>query len=212
MTSFRYCSVGFLGLFLVMGLTSCGPNSTRRAELGPPTFLTDSDTYPGSIGLTQRRYVFEAESAISGAQSISAVDHTARSLTLVTEVGEPRTYFASEDVVDFDKIRVGDKVNTICLSESVYYSPPGAIPTTESAKESAARSSRRAEKGKWYRIGSAVPAQVVSVDPETSIVSFQLRKGTVAYKAAPDVALSSLKVGDQVVVQRTEWMTLEIEH
>jgi Cu/Ag efflux protein CusF len=135
---------------------------------------------------------------------ITAIDHSARTVTLKGDDGQLNTIDVPSDVKAFDKLKVGDKVDIdYYQSLAVSMLPPGSkLTTTE-------------KKGRMVDMGGGVTgkeittsAEVVAVDPAANTVTFKGQHGRVTtinvYDPQLQQKLPSLKPGQVVQFSYTE--------
>ena len=113
--------------------------------------------------------------------TVAGIDKSTRELTVKKADGGKETFQVPTDVVMFDKLKVGDKVD-IDYAESlaVEMLPPGSKP---SQSEQVARAAGMAGRE------MTVSAEVVAVDPATNHVTFKGPNGNVETIAVRDPAM-----------------------
>lgn len=135
---------------------------------------------------------------------VTAIDRSARTVTLKKEDGEEAVVNVPADVKAFDRLKVGDRVD-IDYYESLAVSlmPPGSKPTiSERTRRSATGAGGMVAKE------TTVSAQVMSVDPAANKVTFKGPRGKMKTITVQDPALQQklpgLKPGQVVQFTYTE--------
>src|SRR5262245_14411660 len=106
--------------------------------------------------------------------TVSAIDKSARSLTVKTDAGDTRSIQVPSDVKAFDKLKKGDKID-IDYTESVAIAmlPPGSKPS--SSEKSAMSRTGQGEGMAGKRV--TVSAEVLEVDAENNKIVVKGPKG-----------------------------------
>jgi Cu/Ag efflux protein CusF len=129
---------------------------------------------------------------------VTAIDRSARTVTLKKEDGEEVTISVPADVKAYDRIKVGDRID-IDYYESLAVSvlPPGAKPSMSERK-----SRQTSMGGTMTGKETTVSAQVMSVDPAANKVTFKGPRGKLTTVNVQDPSLQqklpSLKPGQVV--------------
>jgi len=136
--------------------------------------------------------------------TITAIDKSTRTVTLKNEEGEKVQIQAPQDMKNFDKLKVGDKVDVDYYeSLAVAMMPPGSKPSM-SERTKTMRETGGGATGKEI----TASAEVVSVDPAANKVTFKGPRGQIKTISVhdPDMQkkLPSLKPGQVVQFTYTE--------
>ena len=144
--------------------------------------------------------------------TVTAVDKSARMLTVKDESGDMHDIQVPADVKSFDKVKKGDKID-IDYTESIALSllPPGTKPTA-TEKEAMTRTGKGAgAAGKTVSIS----AEVLEVDAASNKVVLKGPKGNarVVHVQNPEVQakLPQIKPGQVVQVTYTEAIALALQ-
>jgi cold shock CspA family protein len=136
--------------------------------------------------------------------TITAIDHSERTVTLKSEEGNEETISVPSDAKVFDKLKVGEKVDIdYYQSMAVSMAPSGSKPSMTE------RRGRAVDMGGGVR-GREVTmtAEVVSVDPSANVVTFKGPKGNLrtVHVQNPTLQekLQSLKPGQVVQFDYTQ--------
>jgi hypothetical protein len=138
---------------------------------------------------------------------VTAVDKSARKLTVKMPSGEKAEIKVSADVKEFDKVKAGDKIDIDYMqSVALGFLPPGTKPSLSEVSASGPGMAGRQ---------ISVSAEVIKVDPATNQVTFKGPKGThrIVTVQDPDLQakLPNLKPGQVVVLQYTEAVATAIQ-
>jgi hypothetical protein len=139
--------------------------------------------------------------------TVAAIDKNARNLTVKTPDGDKTDIQVPADVKEFDKLKVGDKIDVdYTESLAVAMAPKGTKPSTNEKMTSGPGAAGHAV---------TVTAEVVKVDPANNKVTFKGPKGkkqTVTVQD-PDMQarLRSLKPGQVFTFQYTEAVAAAIQ-
>jgi len=144
--------------------------------------------------------------------TVTAVDAANRLVTLKGKK-ETDTIKMGPEVVNFDQIKVGDVVK-VTVSQGVVLSlqAPGAKavePTVTATGEAAPVGAKPAGD---VKVGIKATVTVTKIDMKTRLVTLTGAEGrNYKVKAAPDVAIDKLKVGDKVLAEYTEGVGIAVE-
>ena len=131
---------------------------------------------------------------------VASIDKTARKITVKMPNGEKAQIQVPTDVQEFDKLKVGDKIDVDYMqSVALGFLPQGTKPSiTERAAAGPGMAGRQ----------MSVSAGVIKVDPASNQVTFKGPKGThrIVTVQDPDLQarLPNLKPGQVIVLQYTE--------
>jgi len=136
--------------------------------------------------------------------TVTAIDRSARTVTLKKEDGEEEVINVPADVKAFDRLKVGDRVDIdYYQSLAISLMPPGSKPSMSERT----RRSMGATGGMTGK-ETTVSAQVMSVDPAANKVTFKGPKGKMKTITVQDPQLQqklpSLKPGQVVQFTYTE--------
>ena len=149
---------------------------------------------------------------VTATDTVKAVDYGTRALTLQSPNGTTETYHVGPDVVNFNQIHVGDKVRatvTEALAVSVRKTdaPPNAGDTV-----SVALAPKGTKPGMFVTKTEEVTSRITDVNRAARTITLaELAGGPKTVKLGPDVNVSDLKKGDDVVVRYTDALALYVE-
>jgi hypothetical protein len=138
---------------------------------------------------------------------VASIDKTARKITVKMPNGEKAQIQVPTEVQEFDKLKVGDKIDVDYMqSVALGFLPQGTKPSeTERAAAGPGMAGRQ----------MSVSAEVVKVDAANNQVTFKGPKGThrIVTVQDPDLQarLPNLKPGQVVVLQYTEAVVTAIQ-
>jgi hypothetical protein len=143
--------------------------------------------------------------------TITAIDRSARTVTLKSDDGDVETISVPSDAKVFDKLKVGEKVDIdYYQSLAVSMAPSGSKPSVSE------RRGRSVDMGGGVRGREVMmTAEVVSVDPSANTVTFKGPKGNLRTVHVEDPALQeklpTLKPGQVVQFDYTEAIAASIK-
>lgn len=144
--------------------------------------------------------------------TVKALDRGKRTVTLAGKDGKRITYKVGKDAVNFDQIRVGDRVNvTVTEALAVFLRPQGTPP---SAGEGAvvALAPKGSKPGGLVATTTEVTARVLSVDAATNHATLELPDGSKrTVSVNPRIDLSQVAPGTAVTVQVTDALAISVE-
>ena len=144
--------------------------------------------------------------------TVAALDKAARKLTLVDANGIKTTVKVGPHAVNFDQIRVGDRLDITAARELVVsVAGPGESPSDHGA-QLVALAPKGAMPGGLVAETTQVTARVTALDVARHQATLQFEDGTTRTVAVrPDVDLGKRKVGDQVVIRLTEALAISVK-
>ena len=186
-------------------LIACVGGAMALALAAPPVLADTGAEQPAMPGASKSKTVHDTV-------TVTAIDKSARMLTVKNEAGEMRSIQVPAEVKAFDKIKKGDKID-VDYTESVALSmlPPGSKPSA-TEKEAVARTGKGAGvSGKQVSIS----AEVLEVDVAKNQVVFKGPKGNarVVHVEDPEMQakLPDLKPGQVVQFTYTEAVAVSLQ-
>ena len=148
----------------------------------------------------------EKTSTTHATVAVTAIDKSARKLTVKLSGGEKALIHVPADVQEFDKVKVGDKIDVDYMqSVALGFLPKGTKPSSTEVEAAGPGMAGRQ---------MSVSAEVIKVDAANNQVTFKGPKGThrIVTVQDPDLQarLPNLKPGQVVVLQYTEAMATAI--
>jgi hypothetical protein len=146
--------------------------------------------------------------------AVTAVDHTARTITLQHEAGNTRTFKVSEAVENFDQIQAGDHIKVSFYESFVaYVTPPREEMPLEAKKGVVDVTAPEGKPGRVLLGTHQLTTTVEAIDVANRMVTLKGPKGNALTLPVKDDVknLDNVKVGDQVTFQITEAMAIAVE-
>lgn len=144
--------------------------------------------------------------------TVKAVDQRNRTVTLAGQNGKRKTYKVGKEAVNFDQIKVGDRVKvTITEALAVFLRPQGTPPSVGEGAM-VALAPKGAMPGGMVATTTEVTARVVAVDAASHHVTLKLpdgRKRTVSVN--PSIDLTQVTPGSAVTVQVADELAIAVE-
>jgi hypothetical protein len=199
----RTLSLTALALFpaAVLTFTSCSSTpSTPAVETTSATAFQQG--VPGGVVVETHRMTAK----------VTSIDTAKRKVTLTTADGEKTTVKCGPEVINFDQIRVGDRLNvTVAEEVAAYMAKEGAAPS-DGAAALVALAPKGAKPGGVVASTVQVTAKVTALDLKHHKATLQFPDGTTrTVTVREDVDLTKRRVGEEVVIRTTEVLALEVE-
>lgn len=151
----------------------------------------------------------------SMAATVEAIDHQQRMVTLKGPDGNMLTMQAGPEITRLEEIKQGDRVKVDYLeSVAVTLAPSGQAGAPVATEESfLVRNPKSQKPGATAVQTDVITATVEKIDIKERIATLQGPGGdTMEVNVAPDVPnLQNIKPGDQVIVEKTRALALNIE-
>ena len=149
----------------------------------------------------------------TGMAEVTAVDAEKRTVTLKTPEGKTRTINLGKECVNFDQIKVGDKVRaTVAEAVAISARKAGEAQPSEEARRVVGLASKGDKRGMLVADTEDVTAQIKSIDTEKRAITLTEADGdTRTVKAGPNLDLSALTAGDQVTLRITQAAAIVVE-
>ena len=166
------------------------------------TLGTEDKTEPGAI----------AVETVQMTATVKAVDQRNRTVTLAGKNGKRETYKVGKEAVNFDQIKVGDRVIvTVTEALAVFLRPQGTPPSVGEGA-AVALAPKGSMPGGMVATTAEVTARVVAVDAASHHVTLKLpdgRKRRVSVN--PSIDLAQVAPGDAVTVQVADALAISVE-
>jgi hypothetical protein len=166
----------------------------------------------GSAARSANEPVALAIDTFTTTDTVKSIDYATREITLKGPKGEIATYRAGPDIKNFDRIRVGDQVRaTLTQALAVNVRKAGTSPS-EGEKVAVSLAPKGAKPSMLVEKTAEAGSKIRGVDrAKRTITLNEPAGGTRTIKLAPDVDVSELKKGDDVVVRYTDALALYVE-
>jgi hypothetical protein len=188
---------GAIILLPAMALAACGGNQVQGTESATVAAI------PGGGVI--------AVETFTTAATVTAVNTKDRKLTLQFEDGKKTTFKATPEMVNFNQVQVGDKVNAVVSEQAVVWLSKNGGPPSSVAEGGAVLSPVGTKPAGVAVATVAVTATVVEIDQAKGKVKLQFDSGKPqTYKLGKGANLSGVSVGDQVNAVVTEGVALTV--
>jgi len=143
---------------------------------------------------------------------VDAIDPATRKITLVEPDGKKTVIKAGPEVVNFDQIKVGDQLKATVESEVVVSVRPAGSPSSYERSTSIAGAEKGERPGVAMTDSAEVTATITSIDQKKRRATVRFPDGrTVTVRVRPDVDLTKVSTGDQVVIRATDAVAIVVE-
>jgi hypothetical protein len=144
--------------------------------------------------------------------TVTAIDQAKRQATLLASDGKRFTVKVGREVVNFDRVHVGDQI-TATLTERIEVSlDNNAAPSGEGSAALVARAPKGGQPGGLAAETTQTTAKVVAIDREKRTAALQFENGsTDTIAVRPDIDLSPHNVGERIVYRVTETVAIGVE-
>jgi hypothetical protein len=189
------------------------PNTIVKLAILPATVLALAAC---SIGGNQQTTMVTGHKSAAmvdtytNSATVTHIDATHRKLALKFANGARRTLKCGPEVVNFNQIKVNDRVNVTLVNELAVSIGHGKAPSA-SATDAVALAPVGAKPGAIMANTVQLTAKVTAINTGTRMVTLKLPDGSSkTLKVDPAVDLAKAKVGDNVTVRHTEAMAITV--
>jgi hypothetical protein len=153
-----------------------------------------------------------AVNTTTGTATVTAVDAAKRTVTLRSPDGTTHTYKLTKYVRNFGEIKVGDQVKATLVDSLAVVLRKANEPPSIGEEEAVALAPKGAKPGVVVANTRELTARIQAIDTTKRTVTLRGPAGnTVTFQVSPDVDLTSVRVGDNVVIRYTEALALLVE-
>lgn len=178
-------------------LAACGGNKVQGTETAGVAAL------PGGGAVVVETFTSTA--------TISALNTKDRKVTLEFPDGKKTTFKASPDMVNYNQLQVGDKVNAVVSEQAVIWLSKNGGPPASAADAGAVLAPVGAKPGGIAVATIAVTATITAIDQAKGKVTLQFDTGKPqTMKLGKGADLTGVSVGDQVNAIVTEGVALTV--
>ncbi len=150
--------------------------------------------------------------AMTATATVQAVDPAKRTVTLRSPDGTTSTYKLSKNVINFDQIKVGDQVKATLVESLAIIIRKADEPPSIGEDEAVALAPKGAKPGVVVANTMELTATVKAIDRAKRTVTLVEPAGnTRTLKVGPDVDLTKMQTGDDVVVRYTQALAILVE-
>jgi hypothetical protein len=171
-------------------------------SLSASAAMADAATLPSKVEID----------AITAGATVTALDKAKRGFTLTGKDGKPHSFTAGPDMVNYDQIKVGDKVEATYAEEmSISVNKSGTAPKIEE-KSALVRAPKGAKPGVIVAASKEIVGVVTAIDHKARTVTVKGPKGNEITKTVkPDVkGFDNVAKGDNVVISYTEALSISV--
>jgi len=144
--------------------------------------------------------------------TVTAMDPSKRTATLQGSDGKKFTVTVGPEAVNFDQVRVGDRVTATVVQKIVAAVEKATTTTADGAAAVVALAPKGDQPGGLVGETLQVTAKIMAIDAVNRTATLRFEDGsTQTLPIRDDVDLSRLKVGEQVVFRVTEMVAIGIE-
>lgn len=180
--------------------TSCSKKDTEKKDTEKKSVTKDSGT--GALVAT----------TTTTTATVMAVDPAKRTVTLKDQDGKTRTYAAGRNMVNFDRIKVGDKVNATLVDSIAIAVRKAGAPPNVGERTTVALAPQGAQPGALMVDTIEATAKIQAVDTKDRTITLEGMAGKPrTMKVGPNVNLGNFKNGDDVTVRFTQALAIRVE-
>jgi hypothetical protein len=166
------------------------------------TMETGGTTGPGAI----------AVETVEVTATVKAVDRGNRTVTLAGKNGKRVTYKVGKEAINFDQIKVGDRVRVTATETLAVFLRPQGTPASVGEGAAVALVPKGAMPGGIVATTTEVTARVVSVDAASRHVTLQLPDGSKrTVSVNPSIDLAKVAPGNAVTAQVADAVAISVE-
>jgi hypothetical protein len=200
------CTVALL-CFFVLTLPSC---STTSSEAETVSAIAASET--SSVAVAEGVPGGVIVDTVQVSAEVTAIDTANRKVTLKGPDGDEFTAKVGPEAVNFDQIRVGDRVNATLTEELVVFLDEAGAAGPDGSAAMVALAPKGAQPGGVVAETTQITATVKAIDTTNRTATLQFDDGsTQTFPVRDDIELSQRKVGEKVVFQVTEMIAISVE-
>lgn len=178
-------------------LAACGGNKVEGTETAAVAAV------PGGGAVAVETFTSSA--------TVSALNTKDRKVTLEFADGKKTTFKASPDMVNYNQLQVGDKVNAVITEQAVIWLSKNGGPPSSAAGAGALLAPVGAKPGGIAVATVAITATITAIDAAKGKVTLQFDTGKPqTFKLGKGADLTGVNVGDQVNAIVTEGVAMTV--
>jgi translation elongation factor P/translation initiation factor 5A len=144
--------------------------------------------------------------------TVTAIDPATRKVTLRRENGNEATYTAPGEMVNFDQLRVGDRIKAVVTGKAVVFMATDAAPQGEGSATIVVLPAEGSKPGALVADTVQIKAKVTAIDLKKRKATLQFPDGhTETFEVRKDVDLTKRKVGEEVVIRATQAVLVGVQ-
>jgi hypothetical protein len=150
--------------------------------------------------------------SVTATNTVKSIDYKTRTVTLESPNGGTESYHAGPKMINFDQIHVGDKVRaTVTEALAVSVRKAGTPPNVGDTVD-VVLAPKGAKPGMFVANTEEATSKIMNVNRATRTITLAEVAGKPkTFNLGPDVDVSDLKKGDDVVVRYTDALALYVE-
>ena len=150
--------------------------------------------------------------SITAGATVTAVDKVNRTFTLTAKDGKAHTFVAGPEMINFNQMNAGDKVEAVYAEEmSISVNKSGSAPGMQE-KQAVVRAPKGSKPGVIVASSTEIVGVVTAIDHKARTVTLKGPKGNeVTTTVKPDVkGFGNVAKGDNVVISYTEALSISV--
>jgi len=209
-TRSSFLTLIFLIFIVAFGLTACSCNKTTGSMETAGTYSAATTETGGTYATTTGTAGTAGTCATTGPTTIDTISDCINGTATLTHAdGTKDTYQVSGDMNSLNQIREGDKVMATPSYEMITSLRENVEPAGNAQTSTAWRTSM-ATTGAFLTRSFELTGKVSSVDPANHTVTITGSDGRPkTYCVAPDINLSCVKVGQTLIMQDTQILSIK---
>jgi hypothetical protein len=152
----------------------------------------------------------EVIEAVTGGATVTAVDKAKRTFTVTGQKGKTHTFTASEEMQNFDQIKVGDKIDASFVEEASISVNKAGLPPVIAEKTSVSRADKGGRPGMILTNSVEAVGVITAIDHKTRSVTIKgpLGNELVTTVRAGIKGFENVKKGDNVELKHKRTLTI----
>lgn len=143
---------------------------------------------------------------------VVAINHKARTATLLMPGGEKRPVSVGPEAINFDQIQKGDRVKAVVSEELAIYLGDENAADDDGAAAVAVGAAKGEQPGGMVAETARITATVTAIDVEAHTATLKFEDGRIeTVDVRPDVDLTKQQVGAKVVFEITQVVAISVE-
>ncbi len=181
---------------LCAALLLAGVSCTKSLPL-----LSASKTNANVFAVTSQKFI----------ASVVAVDTGARTLTLKGDDGRERTFHCGKDMINFDQIKVGDRVSATVTDSLAVFMRKSDQPPLEGEAAAVAIAPQGDMPGVVMANTAEVRAKVLAINPYEDTITIETPNEMTTLQIGRDIDHTGIRKGDDVTLRVSEALALRVE-
>lgn len=204
MTTYKSITGAVVLATMAMVFNGCAENEPPKAapSAESTTAVLFAEGIPGGVIIDT--LTLDAE--------VVAINHEARTATLLIPGGEKLPVAVGPEAVNFDQVQTGDRVIAVVSEELVVYLGDENAADDDGAATVAVGAAKGEQPGGMVAEMARITATVTAIDVEAHTATLKFEDGrSETVDVRPDVDLTKQQVGAKVVFEITQVVALSVE-